>query len=51
MNVWTDEQLVQFLEYAKPYRYFMIILLAATCGLRRGEAIALRWEDLTSMPG
>ncbi|RXZ80996.1 site-specific integrase [Paenibacillaceae bacterium] len=24
----------------------MIILLAATCGLRRGEAIALRWEDV-----
>lgn len=51
MNVWTDEQLVQFLEYAKPYRYYMIILLAATCGLRRGEAIALRWEDVDFKAG
>jgi integrase len=24
----------------------MIILLASTCGLRRGEAIALRWEGV-----
>lgn len=51
MNVWTDEQLLQFLEYAKPYRYYMIILLAATCGLRRGEAIALRWEDVDLKAG
>jgi len=43
MNVRTDEQLVEFLDYAKKYRYYMVILLAATCGLRRGEAIALRW--------
>ncbi|WP_322904827.1 tyrosine-type recombinase/integrase [Paenibacillus sp. SGZ-1009] len=45
-NVWTAEQLMKFLDYVKPYRYYMIILLAATCGLRRGEAIALRWEDV-----
>ncbi len=51
MNVWTDAQLVQFLDYAKPYRYYMIILLAATCGLRRGEAIALRWEDVDLKAG
>ena len=40
-----------FLEYAKHYRYYMIILLAATCGLRRGEAIALRWEDVDLAKG
>ncbi|MBT2284259.1 site-specific integrase [Paenibacillus polymyxa] len=45
-TVWTSEQLTQFLHYTEPYRYHMIILLAATCGLRRGEAIALRWEDV-----
>lgn len=45
-TVWTSEQLTQFLQYTEPYRYHMIILLAATCGLRRGEAIALRWEDI-----
>ncbi len=50
-NVWTDEQLVQFLDYAKSYRYYMIILLAATCGLRRGEAIALRWIDVDLKAG
>lgn len=42
MKVWTNEELVQFLHYVKPYRYYMIILLAAACGLRQGEAIALR---------
>lgn len=51
MNVWTDEQLVEFLNYAKQYRYYIIILLAATCGLRRGEAIALRWEDVDLIKG
>ena len=51
MNVWTDEQLVEFLAYAKQYRYYMIILLAATCGLRRGEAIALRWIDVDLTKG
>jgi len=51
LTVWTDEQLVQFLEYAKPSRYYMIILLAATCGLRRGEAIALRWKDVDLKAG
>ncbi|MEK3757848.1 tyrosine-type recombinase/integrase [Paenibacillus sp. FSL P4-0338] len=50
-NVWTDVELVTFLEYSKPYRYYMIILLAATCGLRRGEAIALRWEDVDFTKG
>lgn len=51
MNVWNEEQLVRFLDYAKPYRYYMIILLAATCGLRRGEAIALRWGDVDFSKG
>jgi len=51
MSVWTDEQLVEFLNYTKHYRYCMIILLAATCGLRRGEAIALRWEDVDLTKG
>ncbi|WP_172196664.1 tyrosine-type recombinase/integrase [Saccharibacillus qingshengii] len=45
-KVWTNEELSQFLSYAKPYRYYMIILLAAACGLRRGEALALRWIDV-----
>lgn len=51
MSVWTDEQLVEFLAYSKPYRYSIIILLAATCGLRRGEAIALRWVDIDLAKG
>lgn len=51
MNVWTDTQVVEFLNYAKQYRYYMIILLAVSCGLRRGEAIALRWEDVDLAKG
>lgn len=34
------------LEAARPYRLFIPVLLAVTCGLRRGEICALRWRNV-----
>ena len=34
------------LETARPYRLFLPVMLAVTCGLRRGEICALRWRNV-----
>ena len=34
------------LEAARPYRLFIPVVLAVTCGLRRGEICALRWRNV-----
>jgi integrase len=34
------------LEAARPYRLFVPVMLAVTCGLRRGEICALRWRNV-----
>jgi integrase len=34
------------LEAARPYRLFIPVMLAVTCGLRRGEICALRWRHV-----
>jgi integrase len=34
------------LEAIRPYRVFMPVLLAVTCGMRRGEITALRWGSV-----
>lgn len=46
MKVWTEEQLICFLEQVKSTRYYVYFLLAATTGMRRGEVLGLRWEDI-----
>lgn len=51
MKVWTEEELIQFLEFTKNSRYFIIFLLAATTGMRRGEVLGLKWEDIDLMAG
>jgi integrase len=43
---WTAEQLRTFLEGARGSRHWTAYLLLATTGLRRGEALGLRWSDL-----
>lgn len=48
-NYYTSDELKQFLSFSKihcqPMKNTFFMLLAYT-GLRRGEAIALRWEDI-----
>jgi integrase len=43
---WTANQLRTFLERTRGSRYWAAYLVLATCGLRRGEALGLRWQDL-----
>jgi integrase len=46
MRVFTREELRRFLEVAREHRLFPAFFLLASLGLRRGELLALRWEDV-----
>lgn len=46
MKVWTAEQLRTFLEGIVDNRMYPAIYLAANTGLRRGEVLGLRWDDI-----
>jgi len=50
-KTWTDEELMQFLEFTKNSRYHIIFLLAATTGMRRGEVLGVKWEDISLETG
>jgi len=45
-NTLTPEQVVKLLEACGDKEIFWPVLLAVTLGLRRGEALALRWQDI-----
>lgn len=45
-SVYNREELQQLIEAAKPTKLLVPILLAAGCGLRRGEVCGLRWRDI-----
>jgi len=45
-TVWTAAQLRTFLERTRTSRFAAAYHLIATTGLRRGEALGLRWQDL-----
>jgi integrase len=44
--VWTAPQTQAFLARAARHRLFSLYLIIAYCGLRRGEACGLRWQDV-----
>lgn len=44
--VWTSEELKKFLEACKGDKYEWFYLLYSSYGLRRGEAIPIKWEDI-----
>ncbi|GCE23280.1 tyrosine-type recombinase/integrase [Dictyobacter kobayashii] len=46
MKYLTHEQAIQLVEAAKGYRIEQIILLAVSLGLRKGEILGLRWDDI-----
>jgi len=46
MVTWTAQELARFLASARPDRHWAAYLLLATTGMRRGEALGLRWADL-----
>lgn len=45
-QAWTNLELRKFLETAKQERLYPLWLTLAMTGLRRGEALALRWTDV-----
>lgn len=45
-TTWTAEQLSAFLTRWQDHRYSPLWHLLATTGLRRGEALGLRWQDV-----
>jgi integrase len=46
MRALDTAETAALLEVARPYRLFVPIMLAVTCGLRRGEICALRWRNI-----
>jgi integrase len=46
MKVWSIDQVNQFLEFSSHSRYYPIFFLAAYTGMRKGEILALTWEDI-----
>ena len=51
MQVLTREEMQRFLIQAKEEGYFELFLLELTTGLRRGELLALQWNDLNVKTG
>lgn len=46
MKTWTDAQLHTFLEAAREHRHSALWWILGTTGMRRGEALGLRWADI-----
>lgn len=45
-TTWTADQAARFLASSRDDRWGLLYLLMLATGIRRGEAVALRWEDL-----
>lgn len=46
MQTWNDEELRRFLEAIKKSPYYALFHLLLASGMRRSEALALRWRDV-----
>lgn len=46
MNVMNEDDINNFLETARPTRYYALFYLALFTGMRRSELLALRWSDI-----
>ncbi|HEY3670029.1 MAG TPA: site-specific integrase [Acidimicrobiia bacterium] len=46
MQTWTADELRTFLHHIEDQRLYAAYLLAATTGMRRGEVLGLRWQDV-----
>lgn len=45
-RAWTPEETLKFLEAVRRHRFYAMFYLAVVTGMRRGELLGLRWEDL-----
>jgi integrase len=48
-DIWNAQQVMKFLEATQGSRYHPLYYLALTSGMRPGELIALRWEDVSGL--
>lgn len=46
-GTYTPDQIKVFLDAAKRTKYYPLFLLAFSTGMRKGELLALKWEDVT----
>jgi|GEM_PF-3005306 len=46
MNVWNESQAAKFLDVARGHRLYAFFVLALSVGMRLGELIALKWDDV-----
>ena len=51
MKVWSPKELKTFLTKERKSRLYPLWLTLATTGMRRGEVLGLRWEDLDLLAG
>lgn len=47
ITLWTPAQVTHFLEVATSHRLYAAFYLAIATGMRHGEILGLRWEDLS----
>ncbi|TKH73217.1 tyrosine-type recombinase/integrase, partial [Bacillus cereus] len=46
IQTWTEEEVKKFLAHSQESRYHIGYLLAITTGMRLGEVLGLRWQDI-----
>jgi len=46
MNIWSQEEIQQFLTNCKGERHYFTFLIAIYTGMRRGEILGLKWSDI-----
>ncbi len=51
MTTWSADDLRRFLDGVKGSRHYPAFLMLATSGMRRGEALGLRWSDVNLEEG
>ncbi len=50
-EAWSEEEVTRFLEATVEHRFVVLFRLGVLYGLRRSEALALRWDDLDTVNG
>lgn len=46
IKVWTDNEVIQFLQEARGSKFYPAFYLAITTGMRIGELLGLKWSDV-----